>query len=126
MGSIVLTNSSLPLGAGNTKPVPHLEIWGRLGFGRPQRKGRAIVGWGTGRASAFGCLVTGGFGPLGPVLDLTRIPCRFSLFGVFTAFDSETNGTPERSQASHRGRSGHEWNEPGVEFLNLGLRLTRE
>ena len=79
-----------------------------------------------GVASAFGRLVKDRLGPIGPILDLTHIPCRFSLFLVLKAFNTESNGTREPTQGSHPGHSGHYWKDPGVEFLNLGPGLARE
>ena len=138
MGSAIVTNSSLPRRAGNTKPVPHLEFWGRFACSRPQRTGRAFTGWGTGRASdvpafAFGCLVADGFGPLGPVLNLAREQIVQDLAFVFVFDCSEFIGkpgsrdraTPDRTQESRRAQSGcHEWKDPGIELLSLGLGLT--
>ena len=62
---------------GDANPLPLLEFWGRFAFGQARWTGRGITGSRTRRVSdvrgfAFGCLVTDGFGPLGPVLGLAR------------------------------------------------------
>ena len=135
MGSAIALNPSPPRGVWNTKPVPHLEFWGRFVPSRPQRMGRAFTGWGTGRASdvpgfAFGCLVADGFGPLGPVLDLAREQIVQDLAFVFLSefrgkCDSPGRATHDRAIESQRAQSGcHDRKDPGIEFLSLGFGLT--